>query len=107
MKWQEAEAKKNTQAENAHARKTAWGYETKQEAEEMGDTILGDIFATQQQAPQKNGLSTLAAVLLGLSVPTAGIAGYLFANRETKPDVQSEFKDATSKIGLGKIEDYE
>lgn len=109
----------NTAAENASVRRQLWNSETEAEAEDMGNTILGDvqyptpIVVSSGQPPAAGGsglLTGLAIAALGAAVPGAGLLGYV-ASQMLKPDppaVQpvSPIDQPDFSVGLGKLEDY-
>lgn len=108
---QEAEsARKNREAEESHARKHVWGYNTEQDQsghEDMGHTILGDVTnpAPIVYPPQKSSiLPAVAAAVLGAMIPAAGVGGYLLSKAMT-PAVEPG-DDESVNLGLGRIEDY-
>lgn len=103
------EARKNSEAESAHVRRTQWGEtggDTTEGADVMGTTILGDV-QTQPPVIVTGGgtagsfLKTAAALLLGASVPTAFAAGWLLNKPETVVEPGDDIR-----LGLGKLEDY-
>jgi len=105
----QAENLKNQQAENQWYRKQM-GYEPESE-DDVSTTILGDVF--QQPTPQaKQGLSTLAAIGIGLAaagIPVAGVGGFVLSQMLEKSEptqVIDTNTDETVSIGLGRIEDY-
>ena len=114
-----AEQQENREAESAWVRRHLWGKsesskDSKQsQSDDMNTTILGDVTnpAPVVIAPAstvRSGLGTLAAVLLGASIPAAAGGGALatyFATRKPKAP-PAQFEDASTSIGLGKIEDY-
>lgn len=104
------EQAKNREAESAHVRRTVWGEQEQTEGpDEVGHTILGDI----QQSPPivvsgGGNVGWLAPALLGLAIPTAGLAGAAAAYLATRqpPDDAGVITDETVSIGLGRLEDY-
>ena len=108
------EQQKNREAESSWVRRNLWGSQENtsqsQSSDDMQTTVLGDVTnpAPVVIAPQgKSGIGTLAAVLLGASIPAAAGGGALAAYMATRAPTQpTQFEDASTSIGLGKIEDY-
>jgi len=106
------ETQKNQEAESAYVRKNLWGVgESKQEEDDMGTTILGDIthpapiVITQPQQPQNSLLPIALAAMAAIGIPATLGVGALAGYMLTKQPAQT-FQDETVSIGLGKIEYY-
>jgi len=103
----------NEEAENKWFRKTLGDEGVMRSEEDMGTTILGDIThpapIIMPPAPQSN-IGTLLGLLATMAA--AGMGGYMFANRGTRPPAVEQqpppsFDDSTLQIGLGRLEDYQ
>jgi hypothetical protein len=100
--------KKMIEAEdNAAAKAMGWEMSQAEEGEDVETNVLGDQTTTTNITHEAaKGLGTVAAMMLGGSVPLAAIAGaaawHLLG---PKPDGRT-FEDETVEIGIGKIEDY-
>ena len=93
------------------------GQEYKEDEEEMGNFVLGDItqptpVIIQPPPQQSNTLGTIAAIVAAMA--TGGILGptVLEALKPTAPAAQpmqqpQSYTDSTVNIGLGKLENYE
>jgi hypothetical protein len=113
---------KNREAEEAHVRRSVWGYEpgtesgTGSEAEnvsdKMRDTVLGDVIhPTPIIMPPQERSSAAWPIVAGLALasllPTAaiaGVAGYLLS-RPAEQIEAPEFDDESVSVGLGRIVD--
>lgn len=100
-----AEHRKNREAEEGHARKHVWGYDDRVEDSEVGHTFLGDL---QIEQPQRSGVSPLLAAALGTMIPGVGAAGFFASQLLDKPTPPPavEFDDTSVQIELGKLEDF-
>ena len=107
---QQAEmSRRNQEAENRAVRRKLWKNDGGDEADEMGDTILGDVTIQQPVAAQSRGLSPLLAAALGMAIPGVGAAGYFASailNQADTPADATDATDTTIEIGLRKIGDY-
>lgn len=115
LKHHQAESEKNQEAENAAARRAAWGESGVAKGDDMGDQIiLGDnVHPTPIVMPsQGSGLgkvligAALAAGLMG--IPAAGIIGYGLSKVLEKSPSNTTTNTTTGDnldIGLGRIED--
>lgn len=116
LKWNQGQHRKNREAEESHARKVAWGWKggdqgQAEEDEDMGHTILGDVtnptplVVQPKQASQWPLALGMAAATL---FPTAGaLYAYMMSRQPTTEVNKPSFDDASVKIGLGRIEDYQ
>lgn len=110
--------KRNIDAEDRFVRRKFWGSdETAEEPEEMGNTILGDVtnptpvVVAGQPSSGLGALAATALVALGMSVPVAGVGGYLLNQALTGSDIEptpaTEQTIESLNLGLGRIEDYQ
>lgn len=107
MHRQWKEQQRNREAESAAVRRAAWGESENQSVDDddMGHTILGDIYGGAPQQPQQP--SQLASMLAGFAIAAAsGLGGYYLASRGDAPEPAAEYTDETVDVGLGRIEDY-
>lgn len=106
---QQAEmSRRNQEAENRAVRRKLWRNDGGDEADDMGDTILGDVTIQQPVAPQSRSLSPLLAAALGMAIPGVGAAGYFaneILNQPAEPTPITESVDTTIEIGLGTAAD--
>lgn len=105
------EQQKNREAESDWVRTHYWGAESTEDAEDMGDTILGDVtHPTPIVMPQASSQWPLAIGLALASLFPTIVAGAFAVYLMTKDDApaiqQPGFDDSSVSIGLGKIEDY-
>lgn len=111
------EQQKMIEAENKGVCKAmGWDYPESEDEEMPMNTVLGDVTyptpvviqAPQQtHPPAKSGLGTIAALLLGMGLPTAGFGGYALNNIlnnaptiEQPPAASPEFDDESVRLRL-------
>ena len=101
MRWEDKQHRKNREAEEAHARKVAWGADQDMADDEMGDNIqIGD---TQNHYHNEGGRgSGLSKTIIAAGIAAAGL-GFaatvpIIAWNLTQPSGESENTD--TKYGL-------
>lgn len=106
--------RKNRDAEESHVRRNVWGVtDETTEADDMGNTILGDVTnPTPVVVAGSTGGSGLASILagtaLGVLIPVAGVGGYLLSQLQSPEPVPATDPgdDNTIDLGLGRVSDY-
>lgn len=108
MRWEDKQHRKNREAEEAHARKVAWGASDKMNDDEMGDNIqIGD---TQNHYHNEGGRgSGLSKTILAAGMAMAGLGMGMtipiVAWNLTQPT--NESGDSDTKYGLQIYKDDE
>lgn len=102
MRWEDKQHRKNREAEEAHARKVAWGASDEMADDEMGDQIqIGDTQNHFHNEGSKGGNLAKALLCAGLAAAGVGlgITAPIVAYNLTKQPA-SEASDTDTKYGL-------